>query len=37
MAYLEAALEDYGEDSRVVIAALGDVAKAMGMQIAQEK
>lgn len=32
VAYLEAVFEDYGDDSRVVVAALGDVAKAMGMQ-----
>lgn len=31
-AYLEAVFEDYGDDSRVVVAALGDAAKAMGMQ-----
>lgn len=37
VAYLEAVFEDYGDDSRVVVAALGDVAKAMGMQkVAQE-
>lgn len=36
-AYLEAVFEDYGGDSRVVVAALGDAAKAMGMQkVAQE-
>ncbi len=31
-AYLEAIFEDYGDDSRVVIKALGDVARAQGMQ-----
>jgi probable addiction module antidote protein len=31
-AYLEAVFEDYGDDSRVVIKALGDVARARGMQ-----
>jgi probable addiction module antidote protein len=31
-AYLEAIFEDYGSDSRVVIKALGDVARAQGMQ-----
>lgn len=36
-AYLEAIFEDYGHDSRVVVAALGDVARAQGMQrIAKE-
>ena len=31
-AYLEAIFEDYADDSRVVIKALGDVARAQGMQ-----
>jgi probable addiction module antidote protein len=36
-AYLEAVFEEYGHDSRVVVAALGDVARAQGMQkIARE-
>jgi probable addiction module antidote protein len=36
-AYLEVIFEEYGDDSRVVVAALGDVARAQGMQqIAKE-
>jgi probable addiction module antidote protein len=36
-AYLEAVFEDYGDDARVVAKALGDVARARGMQrIARE-
>lgn len=31
-AYLEAIFEDYGDDARVVAKALGDVARALGMQ-----
>ncbi len=31
-AYLEAIFEDYGDDSRVIVKALGDVARARGMQ-----
>ncbi len=31
-AYLEAIFEEYGNDSRVVVKALGDVARAQGMQ-----
>lgn len=37
VAYLEAIFEDYGDDARVVAKALGDVARAQGMQkIARE-
>jgi probable addiction module antidote protein len=32
VAYLEAIFEDYGDDARVVAKALGDVARATGMQ-----
>ncbi len=36
-AYLEAVFEEYGDDARVVAKALGDVARAQGMQkIAKE-
>lgn len=36
-AYLEAVFEDYGDDSRVIVAALGDAARAQGMlKIADE-
>jgi probable addiction module antidote protein len=31
-AYLEAVFEEYGDDARVVAKALGDVARAQGMQ-----
>lgn len=31
-AYLEAIFEEYGDDARVVAKALGDIAKAQGMQ-----
>lgn len=31
-AYLEAVFEDYGHDYRTVVKALGDVARAQGMQ-----
>ncbi|MFZ5676104.1 MAG: DNA-binding protein [Pseudomonadota bacterium] len=31
-AYLEAVFEDYGDDRRVVVAALGDVAEAISIK-----